>query len=139
MSMIKRAKSGQIEETIDKENGDFKWNSEVVIKDVLDVPTTAQSNIDINLDEDDETITMDEMDSDEEEQWLEAHEEETYLPIEKDGEEEDEDTNIEGLNFRSGSVDMEDDDYLDNGEHFDDEDLDEDEGEDEESEEEDDD
>lgn len=54
MSMIKRAKSGQIEETIDKENGDFKWNSEVVIKDVLDVPTTAQSNIDINLDEDDE-------------------------------------------------------------------------------------
>ena len=92
-----------------------------------------------NLDEDDETITMDEMDSDEEEQWLEAHEEETYLPIEKDGEEEDEDTNIEGLNFRSGSVDMEDDDYLDNGEHFDDEDLDEDEGEDEESEEEDDD
>ena len=43
-----------------------------------------------NLDEDDETITMDEMDSDEEEQWLEAHEEETYLPIEKDGEEEDE-------------------------------------------------
>ena len=54
MSMIKRAKSGQIEETIDKENGDFKWNSDVVIKDVLDVPTTAQSNIDINLDEDDE-------------------------------------------------------------------------------------
>ena len=56
MAMIKRAKSGQIEETIDKDNGDFKWNSDVVIKDILDVPTTHQNNIDINLDdeEDDE-------------------------------------------------------------------------------------
>ena len=54
MSMIKRAKSGQIEETIDKDNGDFKWNSDVVIKDILDVPTVNQSSIDINLDEEED-------------------------------------------------------------------------------------
>ena len=64
MTMIRRAKSGRIEEVTDKniktasapEEPDLNWSSEVVIKDVLDVPLTGPANIDLDLDaeEDDE-------------------------------------------------------------------------------------
>jgi len=60
MSMIKRARTGEIEELAGKdiqpEQSDLgiDWAPDVVIKDVLDVPTSKESNIDINLDADDE-------------------------------------------------------------------------------------
>ncbi len=58
--MIKRARTGEIEELAGKdiEPGQnipsIEWAPDVVIKDVLDVPTTKENHIDINLDEDDE-------------------------------------------------------------------------------------
>lgn len=73
MPMIKRARSGKIEETMDKnstkpsdkkrevladikldtpETPEMEW-SDVVIKDVLDVPTTVDASIDVDLEEDD--------------------------------------------------------------------------------------
>jgi hypothetical protein len=60
MSMIKRAHSGEIEELAgegivpEQTAPAMEWAPDVVIKDVLDVPTSKESNIDINLDEDDE-------------------------------------------------------------------------------------
>ena len=60
MSMIKRAKTGEIEELAGKDIESeqlapvMEWAPDVVIKDVLDVPTSKESIIDINLDEDDE-------------------------------------------------------------------------------------
>jgi hypothetical protein len=59
MSMIKRAKTGEIEELAgegiasEQPTPVMEWAPDVVIKDVLDVPTSKESNIDINLDEDD--------------------------------------------------------------------------------------
>jgi hypothetical protein len=58
MAIIKRARTGQIEETMDKDTPitepNLTWSSDVVIKDVLDVPTKSPSDISIDLDEDDE-------------------------------------------------------------------------------------
>lgn len=62
MAMIKRAKSGKIEETTDKnvkvasteKTPKLSWVDDVLIKDVLEVPTGAEINIDVDLDEDDE-------------------------------------------------------------------------------------
>jgi hypothetical protein len=62
MAMIKRAHGGKIEEMVDK-NTDIKdqpnltWSNEILIKDVLDVPTNHPHNIDVDLnDDDDETV-----------------------------------------------------------------------------------
>jgi len=60
MPMIKRARTGEIEELAGKniepstESPNIEWAPDVVIKDVLDVPTVKENQIDINLDEDDE-------------------------------------------------------------------------------------
>ena len=54
--MIKRAKSGHIEEmtTATKEvTAGTERQDDIVIKDLLEVPTMPQANIDVNLDEDD--------------------------------------------------------------------------------------
>ena len=60
MAMQKRAKSGQIEQMIDEQGKEttlrdlnMEW-SDVVIKDVLDVPTRNPHSIDVDLDSDDE-------------------------------------------------------------------------------------
>ena len=75
-----------------------------------------------NFDEDD-NIGVDEMDSDEEEQWLEGNESEEYAPEEKESvDEEDDAGDIEGLNFRSGATDLDDDDFYDDDEDFEDDD-----------------
>ena len=57
--MIKRAKSGKIEEMVDRDRPvveradgpDLTWSNQVLIKDVLEVPTISPGNIDIDLDE----------------------------------------------------------------------------------------
>ena len=58
--MEKRAKSGQIEQMIDKDGKEttlkdlnMEW-SDVVIKDVLDVPEGSPASIDVDLEADDE-------------------------------------------------------------------------------------
>lgn len=54
--MIKRAKSGKIEEVAEETTPMTNLNIEVngtPIKDLLDVPTTSTSSIDVDLDEDD--------------------------------------------------------------------------------------
>lgn len=65
MAMIKRAKSGQIEEMTDKnvrvasteeKTTKLSWVDDVLIKDVLDVPTGSETNIDVDLDEDDDDV-----------------------------------------------------------------------------------
>ena len=60
MAMTKRAKSGQIEQMINNEGKEttlkdlnMEW-SQVVIKDVLDVPTQSPHSIDVDLDAEDE-------------------------------------------------------------------------------------
>lgn len=59
MAMIKRAKSGQIEEMVNKENKvvtaaeiNSAW-PDAQIKDVLEVPVTSEHILDIDLDEQD--------------------------------------------------------------------------------------
>jgi hypothetical protein len=60
MPMIKRAKSGQIDEMVDKKTAtptrvSLAWSDEQETKDsvLLEVPTTKEYNIDVDLDEDD--------------------------------------------------------------------------------------
>jgi hypothetical protein len=59
MPMIKRAKTGKIEEMVDnstekvvKPELNFQW-ADMQIKDVLEVPTTSSHTLDVNLDEED--------------------------------------------------------------------------------------
>lgn len=65
MAMIKRAVTGKIKESMNKDSSksetleninhdpqDIVWN-DVVIKDVLNVPTISPHNIDVDLDEED--------------------------------------------------------------------------------------
>ncbi len=66
MPMIKRAKSGQINEMVDKDNAtetnvNLAWSDEDKSKDsvLLEVPTTKEYNIDVDLEEDDpDTIAV---------------------------------------------------------------------------------
>lgn len=58
--MIKRAKSGKIEDMMDKDteqpvksDSNFQW-ADMQIKDVLDVPATSSHILDVNLDDMDE-------------------------------------------------------------------------------------
>ena len=54
--MIKRAKTGRIEEMVDKNTPsdlNIEFNG-INIKDVLDVPTTSAGSIDVDLDADDD-------------------------------------------------------------------------------------
>lgn len=55
--MIKRAKTGQIKELVDNETEQvtpqIQWNDDIRIKDVLEVPLVKESNIDVDLDEED--------------------------------------------------------------------------------------
>lgn len=62
MAFIKRAKSGTINQVIDEQGKEstlkelnMNW-SDVVIKDVLDVPTRSPGSIDVDLDEEDDDI-----------------------------------------------------------------------------------
>jgi len=52
MAMIKRAKSGHIEETTEPKEVDVV--NKVIIKDILEVPSASEYNIDIDLDEDED-------------------------------------------------------------------------------------
>jgi hypothetical protein len=62
MAMIKRAISGQIKEMTDQHTktastdseSRLSWVDDILIKDVLVVPTRKEEDIDVNLDEDDE-------------------------------------------------------------------------------------
>lgn len=60
MPMIKRARTGEIEELAGKDieqvqpSTGIEWAPDVVIKDVLDVPTSKEAQIDIDLDVDDD-------------------------------------------------------------------------------------
>jgi hypothetical protein len=58
MAMIKKGKTGHIEESYNpevdhKDQPNIEWSNEVVIKDILEVPTTSVSVIDVDLDEED--------------------------------------------------------------------------------------
>jgi hypothetical protein len=56
MAMIKRAKSGRIDEVAEQTTPLSQLNIEInkqPIKDILDVPTNSSATIDVNLDEDD--------------------------------------------------------------------------------------
>ena len=59
MAMIKRA-NGQIEEFVDantktdEKQVKLAWSDDIVIKDVLEVPTTSPTSLDVDLDEQDE-------------------------------------------------------------------------------------
>ena len=58
--MIKRGASGHIEELVEdgqaKEqvSPDIQWNTEILIKDVLVVPTRSETAVDLDLDEEEE-------------------------------------------------------------------------------------
>lgn len=56
MAMIKRAKTGTIDEVIDEEGNEqtIPWEPKAVIKDVLEVPTRSETKVDVDLDDDDE-------------------------------------------------------------------------------------
>lgn len=59
MAMIKRATTGQIEEMIvdgevKEQAPNIEWNTDVLIKDVLEVPTRSETKIDVDLESDDE-------------------------------------------------------------------------------------
>ena len=61
MSMIKRAKTGKIEEMVDKNTKTASSKKDEIglewpdaqIKDILEVPVNLQTSFDVNLDEDD--------------------------------------------------------------------------------------
>ena len=56
MSMTKHGKSGSIEEVVEdgvtKEVPNIEWSDNIIIRDVLEVPTRSEVKIDVNLDED---------------------------------------------------------------------------------------
>ena len=79
-----------------------------------------------NPDDDDDAVVIDEMDSDEEELWVDTHEADSFVAETPESEEDEAD--IEGLNFRGGAVDLGDDDeFFDDDEDFDGDEKDEDE------------